>query len=96
MVLRPNLTHLLAYACLSLVTLTINSHPTRQEPVPGHLKFQSLGSGKTIKEGGVEVSLARYNSENGILVERFQEDYQTHKAAVAELGRLRRKASKVI
>lgn len=49
-----------------------------------------------MKEGGVEVSFARYSSENGILVERFQEDYRTHKAALAELGRLRRRASKVI
>ncbi len=95
MVLRPNLTHLLSYACLSLLTLTINFHPTRQEPAPGHFKFQWLGSGKTMK-GGVEVSFARYSSENGILVERFQEDHRTHKAALAELGRLQRRASKVI
>jgi hypothetical protein len=83
------------YSCLALFVLIGNSHSARQEPATRHVKFQWIGSGKTIKKGGVEVSFGRFRSEDGVLVERFVEDYRTHDAAFAELARLRRRASKV-
>ena len=95
MVARFNLTHLLPYASLFLLTPTAISQAMPQKSAPSHFKFRWLGSGRTMKRGGVEVSFARDSSENGVQVERFQEDYRTRQAAFAELGRLRRQASKV-
>src|ERR1700674_1405228 len=95
MIFRFNTTCLALYVCLFPITPTGNSCEAYQKPVQPHIKFQWVGSGKTMKKGAVEVSFSRYRSQDGILVERFVESYHTDQAALTELEELRRRASKV-
>lgn len=67
-----------------------------QESDSSHFRFKWAGSGRGMKKGALEVSFSRYESEDGVLVERFVEEYRTQDAALAELERTTKASSKVI
>jgi len=95
MIIRSVPPRFISLLLLCLLAVGVNSRPSAQESASGHFKFQWVGSGKTMKKGGVEVSFGRFRSEGGVLVERFVEDYRTQEAALNELEKLRRQAAKV-
>jgi hypothetical protein len=87
---------LLIWLASGCVASTAEALCARQGAESHHFRFDRKGSGRTIKKGAIEVSFTRFESEDGIPVERLVEKYASEGDASAELENLVAHASKVI
>ena len=85
--------------CLVLIShcnVTVEPASARQQTEPQHFKFKRVGSGRGMKSGALKVSFSRFESEDGVLVERSVESYRSEQDARAALEKLTNSASRII
>jgi hypothetical protein len=87
--------------CLSVVhvgvqPVSVKAASSQQQTGPQHFKFKRIVSGRALKKGTLEVSFSRYQSEDGVAVERSVESYRSGQDAHAALEKLTKSASRII